>query len=177
MGSWNRGGIQTSLCLPLFGRDREFGRQWACFLCFYLQAVHKHVACFYTCALSSACMRMCVCVCVLTGAGHGRRIAISPKESRVTVTDSCPVSEWVAVWRTLRASCVWRLGFVKPSRAGWGGDKEKDVRQNQKNRSYSLRKTLKSISKMTWQHVTLNRAHISLTNCGNSGIVRPWGNG
>lgn len=23
MGSWNRGGIQTSLCLPLFGRDRE----------------------------------------------------------------------------------------------------------------------------------------------------------
>lgn len=59
-----------------------------------------------------------ICVCVLTGAGHGGRVGVGTVESRVAVAGSRPVSERVAVWWTLSASCIRRLGLIETSRAG-----------------------------------------------------------
>lgn len=45
-------------------------------------------------------------VCVLTCAGHGWRVTVSAVVSGVAVAHSRPVSERVAMWRTLGASGI-----------------------------------------------------------------------
>lgn len=98
---WHSGNFVTILFC-------RYGRSWetmsVLFLLLCLQAVQKNIICAFTCVASYWCAN--VCVCVLTGAGHGGGVAVSTEESGVAVADSGPISERVAVWRTLRAACI-----------------------------------------------------------------------
>lgn len=101
----NRGGIQSSLCLPLFGRDRKAWKQRLHFSRLYLQTMHTYAVRVFARALSPyACV--CVCVRALTGAGHGRRVGVGTEVSGMAVAGFGPLPERVALRGTFGASSI-----------------------------------------------------------------------
>lgn len=76
--------------------------------------MHLDIARAFTCVFA-------VCVLLrfaLTCTGHGGRVRISAEEAQVAVAHIGPLSERVAVWRTLGARRICELGLVETSGAG-----------------------------------------------------------